>query len=253
MCTLVQFFMDIMGTRRKWVNSMRVYAIGNIICVLLCVLVIGLCYFISVMYERVQLQQLFNKVPGSGHPRIKNHMISRSFTNQLDYLTIHQIEVKFDLSYYLVTLAGFLSILASAANLFRRPRQIFIERISEVNNCRTRHLRAPHGDENSLLRSDVLNNGTDSMIHNQYLPPYSYSPNSWLFNPNWTLFYNSLNPNNPHSYTTNSSSNNNNHNHNPITNPANGTNGMPSLPNTNDSLLSNVPQNICPPPPPYSP
>ncbi|OTF76020.1 hypothetical protein BLA29_002392, partial [Euroglyphus maynei] len=151
MCTLVQFFMDTMGTgRRKWLNSMRQFSVGNIVCVLLCVLIIGLCYFISVLYERVQLQQLFNSKTTMSQQQpnavwIKSRMINRATVTTttasggvggqpLDYLTIHQIEVKFELSYYLVTLAGFLSILASAANLFRRPRQIFIERISGLND-----------------------------------------------------------------------------------------------------------------------
>ncbi|KAH9415338.1 hypothetical protein DERP_012634 [Dermatophagoides pteronyssinus] len=200
MSTLVQFFLDTMGSGgRKWMNLLRQYAMGNILCVLFCVLIIGICYFISVLYERVQLQQLFNATRMSHHHHqqqqqpnaiwFKNRMISH-------YLTIHQIEVKFELSYYLITLAGFLSILASAANLFRRPRQIFIERINGLNNnnhndyddCNgyyphyypnhhtnnnrslmARHLRSSttttaatnvnnnnNGDENSLLNSDVL-------------------------------------------------------------------------------------------------
>lgn len=192
-CNLIQFFMDTMGTKRKWVNSMRVHAIGNITSVLLCVLIIGLCYFVSILYERVQIHQLFRKFRqsggGAGIYKPTTTFIKQSpvFSNQFDF-SVYQIEVKFELSYYLVTLAGFLSIMASAANLFRRPRQIFMERIADFN-CRGgshHHARTTNGDENSLLNADVLNHETSA----SYLP--YYSPNGWFLNPNWNLFYNSV-------------------------------------------------------------
>src|SRR5690606_1544365 len=100
----------------------------------------------------------------------------------------------------------------AAANLFRRPRQIFIERISDFN-CRTR-LR-PSGDQNSLLNSDMLNAGDPSQIGPLY------SPNNWMFNPNWGLIYDA-----------NSST---------ASRPA--AVGVPVGP----------PVSHCPPPPPYSP
>ena len=134
---------------------------------------------------------------------------------QFDFLTVHQ--VKFELSYYLVTLAGFLSILAAAANLFRRPRQIFT--ISHTRRSRHR----PNGDESSLLGADLLSNESSG-----YFP--FYHPNSWMFNPNWSSFYN-LDP----------------------------TNGAAS---GNQNRQANVPPPFappasnwsnCPPPPPYTP
>lgn len=180
MCSMIQFFMDIMGTRRKWVNSMRAHAVGNIVTVLLCVLIIGLCYFVSILYERVQLHQLLRKLRPQPtamflkHSMLKSHAVDKS---QLDiHQTVHQ--VKFELSYYLVTLAGFLSILAAAANLFRRPRQLYIERISH-----SRHRNRLNGDESSLLDSDLLSNEACG-----YLP--FYHPNSWILNSSWNSFYN---------------------------------------------------------------
>ena len=187
MCNLIQFFMDTMGTRQKWVNSMRIHAVGNIISVILCVFIIGLCYFVSILYERVQVHQLFSKLP--------NVILKGGNSNKIDFY-IQQIQVKFELSYYLVTLAGFLSILASAANLFRRPRQIFMERISDYRN----HVRV-NCDENSLLNSDVLNNESSSASSN-YVS--YYSPASWLFSLNWNMLYNNHNNNNNNSNTNNS-------------------------------------------------
>nr|XP_046920398.1 putative uncharacterized protein DDB_G0282133 [Dermatophagoides farinae] len=300
MCTLVQFFMDTMGTSshhnrgagagKWWLNSMRQYAVGNILCVIFCVLIIGLCYFISLLYERVQLQQLFEtKTPISPQQQqpnavwIKSRMISRatlfatttttangggggggggSIVQPLDYLTIHQIEVKFELSYYLITLAGFLSILASAANLFRRPRQIFIERIGGFNDgcsyngryhhhhhnrsLMARRLRSTsngnhyhnNGDENSLLNSDVLLNNSLESSSSNTTPTSSSSPYD-LFT-NWTLYCTNSNNNNNHSTSTNG------HHSSSIIMPPS------TLPPPPSSIIPHSSAS-CPPPPPYSP
>ncbi|UXI19918.1 Zinc finger CCCH domain-containing protein 11A [Sarcoptes scabiei] len=275
MCTLIQFFMDTIGTRKKWANAMRVYAVGNIICVLLCIMIIGLCYFISILYERMQLQQLFTKQQTSpfslNSDSIRSRMIGRTMaSNQLDYLTIHQIEVKFELSYYLVTLAGFISILASAANLFRRPRQIFIERISGINNyhnnlshCLSRPTRSAlsalhrNGDESLLLGSDSLNAGCadspSTSAANRYFSPYSCVPNDWLFNRNWNLFYHSTDPSSLPSYHSNHQRQAFDQRN--VINSSNST--MPSNENrlTANTQLPSMPSVPvpCPPPPPYSP
>lgn len=182
MSSSIQFFLDIIGAKRKWVNAMRTHAVGNIITVLLCTVIIGFCYYVSILYERAQLHHFFRKFRPS-----PAGMLNKPFKpldkSQYDFLTVHQ--VKFELSYYLVTLAGFLSILAAAANLFRnRPRQIFIERISS----HSRHRNRLNGDESSLLASDLLNNESPN-----YFP--FYQPNGWMFNPNWNSFY-SLDPSN---------------------------------------------------------
>lgn len=107
MCSMIQFFMDIMGAKRKWVNTMRTHAVGNIITVLLCVLIIGLCYFVSTLYERVQWHHIYRKLSqlSSGvHFKQYKPFSTGLDKNQFDFLTVHQ--VKFELSYYLVTLAG---------------------------------------------------------------------------------------------------------------------------------------------------
>lgn len=193
MSSSIQFFLDIIGAKRKWVNTMRTHAVGNIITVLLCVLIIGLCYFVSILYERAQLHYFFRKfrpapVGVLGNKPFKPLPMDKT---QYDFLTVHQ--VKFELSYYLVTLAGFLSILAAAANLFRnRPRQIFIERISS----HSRHRNRLNGDESSLLASDLLNSDSPG-----YFP--FYQPGGWMLNPNWNSHFYSLDHSNAGSSTPN--------------------------------------------------
>jgi len=178
MCSLIQFFMDIMGTKKKWANYMRIHAVGSILTVLLCVLIIGLCYFVSILYERAQLYQLFRKWRSTQNGLFIKQFNGKPYQVEKRHLDILNVrEVKFELSYYLVTLAGFLSILAAAVNLFRKPRQIFIERISH-----TRHRNQPIGDESSLLNSDSLSNESSS-----YFP--FYHPNSWMVNPTWNSIY----------------------------------------------------------------
>ncbi|KAI2798710.1 hypothetical protein BLOT_010687 [Blomia tropicalis] len=232
MCSLIQFFMDIIGTKRKWVNSMRSHAVGNIITVLLCVLIIGLCYFVSILYERAQLHQLFRRLRQAPTGMLIKHYMMKPAQmdkNQIDILTVHQ--VKFELSYYLVTLAGFLSILAAAANLFRRPRQILIERINHRQQHHRNYFNGGVGDESLLLSSDLLGTADHHPHHHPITSASNYfsfyHPNGWMYNPNWNACYN-LDANGE-------------------TNP----NGQSSR---NGSMLPfTAPITNCPPPPPYTP
>lgn len=92
--SLIQFFFDTLGVVNKWLKAFRRNAVGSIITVLFCVAIVGVCYYCTVLIEQQE-------------EKIKTERESK-------------IEVKFDISYYLITGAGAVAILASAANLLRR-------------------------------------------------------------------------------------------------------------------------------------
>lgn len=94
--SLMQFFLDTLGVMQKWLRPIRRNGIGSIFTVFLCVTVIGLCYYVSVMMEQQQESTKIN--PGT------------------------KVEIKFAISYFLVTGAGSVAIIASAANLLRRTQ-----------------------------------------------------------------------------------------------------------------------------------
>lgn len=92
--SLVQFFMDTIGVMQKWLKTARRNGLGSILTVLLCVSIIGCCFYTSTLME--QQQKMTKANPGT------------------------KVEVKFDISYFLVTGAGAVAIVAAAANLLRQ-------------------------------------------------------------------------------------------------------------------------------------
>lgn len=93
--SLFAFILDTVGVSQKTLRMLRRNAVASICTVFFCVTVIGLSYYISTLIERQQEES-------------KSHRGMR-------------IEVKFDVSFYLVTAAGSIAVLATAANLLRRP------------------------------------------------------------------------------------------------------------------------------------
>jgi len=100
---LCQFFLDTLGTKKDWINSVRRHALGSIFGVICCISVIGIVYMISDLLEQDQ-RKSFNK-----NVFIGEHHVPR-------------IQVHFELSYYLIGVAGLLGLIATALNLFTRPK-----------------------------------------------------------------------------------------------------------------------------------
>lgn len=121
---LVQFFLDTLGTSKKWVNSFRSHAVGSIIGVIMAIMIIGISYLISNLLEKEQK------------------------TGSSSNAAYHHVEVRFELSYYLVTLSGLIGLVASSCNLLRKPRNFYLSPIDlawmESNGDQT----APFDDNN---------------------------------------------------------------------------------------------------------
>jgi len=95
MSSLFAFVLDTLGVTHKTLKVLRRNAVGSVLTVFFCVTVIGLSYYITTLIEYQQEEN-------------KTHSNAR-------------IEVKFDVSFYLVAAAGSLAVLATAANLLRKP------------------------------------------------------------------------------------------------------------------------------------
>lgn len=98
---LIQFFLDTLGTSRKWVNAVRTHAVGSIVGVIFVIIIIGVSYHVSSLLEKEQEK-------GASPDGPSNH-----------------VEVRFELSYYLITLAGLIGLLAASCNLLRKPSHFY--------------------------------------------------------------------------------------------------------------------------------
>ncbi|CAG2177529.1 unnamed protein product, partial [Oppiella nova] len=119
MFNLIQFFFDTLGVRKKWLNAVRSHALGNILGVLLCVVIVGVAYLVSTLLEKQQhrlLKEQHRAAGAAAAPVSPDAMAANS-----------HVEVKFELSYYLVTFSGLLAIIAAASNLLRRPQHYYID------------------------------------------------------------------------------------------------------------------------------
>lgn len=103
---LVQFFLDTLGTSKKWLDSVRIYALGSIFGVIFTIFIIGISYMIATIIE-VNEKSLI--AASTKEPVEPSHL-----------------EVRFELSYYLVTLSGLIGLLAAACNLLRKPTMYFL-------------------------------------------------------------------------------------------------------------------------------
>lgn len=93
-CSLVQFLWDSLGLRSKKALMLRRSAVGSTTTVILCVASIGICYYTSTLMEFQQNQT-------------RSNLGTRT-------------EIKFDISYYLITAAGAFAILTAASNLLKQ-------------------------------------------------------------------------------------------------------------------------------------
>ncbi|XP_067126468.1 transmembrane protein 127-like [Centruroides vittatus] len=145
--TLVQFFFDTIGVRNKWLKTIRRNSLFNILTVLLCVVVIGLCFYISTLMEQQQKSTKINATT--------------------------KVEIKFDVSYFLVSGAGAMAILAAAANLLRRYPIIESQStqglLDDADNTETFSIDFPHVSSTWPYRIE------SSQMQNLSAPP-PYSP-----------------------------------------------------------------------------
>ncbi|KAI1303167.1 putative transmembrane protein [Halotydeus destructor] len=93
---LAQFFLDTLGTSNKCLNVLRANGVGNILGVIVIICIVGTSYLVTSLIEQDQLRSLTLDPP-------------------------KQVEVRFEISYYLTTLAGVIGLVAAACNLLRRP------------------------------------------------------------------------------------------------------------------------------------
>lgn len=92
--SLFAFFVDTLGVLNRALKIIKRNAMGSIFTVIFCVTTIGFSYYVSTLIAHQQELTKVNK--GT------------------------RVEVKFDISFYLVTAAGSVAVLASAANLLKR-------------------------------------------------------------------------------------------------------------------------------------
>lgn len=112
LANLAQFFLDTLGTNKKWLNIIRIHAVGSIFGVICSIFIIGICYIIATLIEANE-KTSFNFI--SNHPSVDSSVPGESFANE----TASHIEVRFELSYYMITLAGLIGLFASACNLLK--------------------------------------------------------------------------------------------------------------------------------------
>lgn len=93
-CTLAAFLLDLTGPQHRALRILRRNAIFNIISVILCVIISLFCYWLIVEVSRLQKMT-------------KLHVGSK-------------VEVTFDISFYLITAAGAMGVIATGMNCLQR-------------------------------------------------------------------------------------------------------------------------------------
>lgn len=92
-CSVCSFFLDLLGPTQKALKLIHRNAIPSITTVIICVLINGLCYLLTI--EVKDLQMLTKPYPGN------------------------RISVTFSISFYLIATAGGLAVLGTACNCLR--------------------------------------------------------------------------------------------------------------------------------------
>ena len=107
---LIQLMLDSVSIKNRHLDLLRRAAIFPIAGVIICVLIIALSYLISSILADDQLQRQLqrDRYAGLDDPRMSTGDESQ------------RVEINFELSYYLISLAGLLGLVAAALNLFSR-------------------------------------------------------------------------------------------------------------------------------------
>lgn len=126
LANLAQFFLDTLGTNKKWLNVIRVHAVGSIFGVICSIFMIGICYIIATLIEtneKTSLAFILSHTSGDGNlpsESMAGESISSSpFASSSSSSSTSHVEVRFELSYYMITLAGLIGLFASACNLLK--------------------------------------------------------------------------------------------------------------------------------------
>jgi len=144
MFTLVAFCLDVTGPTSQLLKVLRRNAVFNILTVVVCVTVNGFSFLVTQLIDRLQNE-------------------TKSATSK--------VEVRFDVSFYLVAAAGALSVIAAACNLLRRYRNPYESSPPHLLHQRDALLPIHHRDP--LLRS------VDGLDCHPLTPDY-YAPMSNL-------------------------------------------------------------------------
>ena len=189
---LSQFLWDTMGTSKPLMNALRLHAVGSIFGVILIIMIIGTCYAVATILEKDLMQKSssgtvqFSAATAAAAASIPGGLVTPSFINR-------HVEIRFELSYYLVTLSGLLGLMAAAANLLKRPTQYLLTSadlgfyqpefgthqdsgVGDENNddvLSTSHLWSPH---HSSFRTVTLMPSSNINMSNPVPPPPPYSP-----------------------------------------------------------------------------
>ncbi|KAK6185788.1 hypothetical protein SNE40_007941 [Patella caerulea] len=117
LCSLFAFLLDLMGPTQKALKMLRRNALFSILSVLMCVVINLFCYYVTVYVDELQNKTKLHK--GS------------------------KVDVTFDVSFYLVTAAGGISVFSVAFNCLRRR--------SSFEEPRHNYVMNDYDDLNSLL------------------------------------------------------------------------------------------------------
>jgi hypothetical protein len=126
MLNLSQFFLDTLGTSKKLLNLLRLHGVGSIVGVIMTIVIIGFSYMIAAMIEldertaMTQISQASGSLSGHSVGLLDSTKETPIFPNP------QHLEVRFELSYYLVTLSGMIGLMAAACNLLRKPTTPFV-------------------------------------------------------------------------------------------------------------------------------
>jgi len=142
------FLLDLFGPTHPVLKMLRQNAILNILTVIMCVTINMFVYWITTYVQVLQ------KMKGSAHPGSR-------------------IEVTFDASFYLITAAGGMSVLATACNCLRKPKNYGTEQF--------RNQDMYFDDTEALLGATQAANMEESVsplsnFPSNYPPPPPYTP-----------------------------------------------------------------------------
>lgn len=127
MMNLSQFFLDTLGTSKKLLNLLRLHGVGSILGVILTIIIIGFSYMIAAMLELDERSAMTQISSNRDLNPFSGHAVATSLTKETTlYPNPQHLEVRFELSYYLITLSGLIGLMAAASNLLRKPTTPFV-------------------------------------------------------------------------------------------------------------------------------
>lgn len=172
--TLIQLFLDLIGTNNKYLNLLRGHAIFNIISVIICIMIIGISYLLSNLLTKEQIQKHMLNHQNRFYNYPNHHSSINYFNQEKDD---GHIEVRLEISYYLIIFAGIFSLVASflECNLFFNKPNLYLININ--NDQETSNLL---NDESQAGYWSHLFNVNNPNLHNlinyYYTPPPAYTP-----------------------------------------------------------------------------